>query len=230
MSLVARPGTTPWKRRLYLPGFRVKEAARYAGISPQTVSYWHRGREGTSATLPGRPPRAALSWMELIEVAIVAVMRQSGLSLQKIRRAREYAAQHLSSEYPFADYEFKTDGQGILLELDQVEPIGGKDKIIICDQDGQLAWKQIIKRRFETFDYQDDLVVRWHPAGRNSPILMDPRIGFGAPTVHGTPTWAIKGRYEAGETIDDIASDFEIEEPDVRIALEFEGENRIPIH
>jgi uncharacterized protein (DUF433 family) len=41
--------------------------------------------------------------------------------------------------------------------------------------------------------------------------------------VHGIPTWAIKGRYEAGEDIADIQADFSLEPPEIMAALEFEG-------
>ena len=77
--------------------------------------------------------------------------------------------------------------------------------------------------RFAEFDYEHEIVIRWHLAGRASQVMIDPRIAFGAPTVSGLPTWVILGRYNVGETIPEIAEDFEICESDIRDALAFEG-------
>ncbi len=67
------------------------------------------------------------------------------------------------------------------------------------------------------------MVVQWHVRGKASPILIDPQIAFGAPAINGVPTWAIKGRREAGETIDEIVDDFLLKREEVAAALEFEA-------
>ena len=223
-SLIAREGVDPWKRRLFLPAYRVKEAARYARTSPQTVSYWHRGSGGAFVpVLPNRQKGNPLSYLELVEVAFVAVMRSLGVSLQRIRKAREYLAQSFRVEYPFAVYQFMTDGHHILMDLEEIEPIVGKGKLIVTDAQGQLAWKHILSDRFDEFDYESGLATRWHLAGRDKPITIDPRIAFGSPVIHGVQTWVLRGRWEAGERIEDITEEFEIEFSEVRQALEFEG-------
>jgi uncharacterized protein (DUF433 family) len=92
-----------------------------------------------------------------------------------------------------------------------------------ADQEGQLAWETVIGRLRE-FEYEHEgIVLKWHVAGTGSPIIIDPRISFGTPTVHGTPTWIIKGRWDAGESDTDIAEDFQIGKDEVREALRFEG-------
>jgi uncharacterized protein (DUF433 family) len=78
-------------------------------------------------------------------------------------------------------------------------------------------------RKFTEFEYQNGLAVKWHVGGRNSHVLIDPRVSFGAPTVGGIATWALKGRWEAGESIEDIADDFGLEPAEVGHALKFEG-------
>ena len=52
---------------------------------------------------------------------------------------------------------------------------------------------------------------------------IDPRVAFGAPNVSGIPTWVIKGRYTAGETVADITEDFHLEATAIRDAWQFEG-------
>jgi uncharacterized protein (DUF433 family) len=209
----------PWRRRLYLPAYQIAEAARYAQITPQTVAAWHKIE---AAMLSKREKRAALTYFQLIEVAVVAAFRKVGVPLSRIRAAREYAAQSLKSEHPFAEYRFKEEAKHLWLDSSQLVDVK-PGTVIQADQEGQLAWEGIIGRLHE-FEYEHEgIVLKWHVAGIGSPIIIDPRISFGAPTVRGTPTWIIKGRYEAGESDSDIAEDFGIDKEAVRQALKFEG-------
>ncbi len=211
----------PWRRRLYLPNYQVREVARYAQISSDTVADWHKA--GTRKTLLSKDSKASLSYMQLIEVAVVAAFRKAGASLANIRSAREYVANQFGSEYPFAEYRFKSDGKRIVMELQDIDGEKGKGKILRPDQGGQLAWHLILGRLAE-FDYESQgIVIKWRVAGPKSPIIIDPRIAFGAPTVDGTPTWALSGRWNAGESVSEIADDFELKEELVREALIFEG-------
>jgi uncharacterized protein (DUF433 family) len=213
----------PWKRRLYLPAYQVSTAARYARVAPQTVTYWHYATAKVGPALPGKDRGARLSYLQLIEVAFVATFRRLGLSLQRIRNAREYAAQTLEAEFPFAQYRWKTEGMNLLLDLKQVDPSSSLDALIIANAAGQTAWTDLVSDRFLEFDYEGGMALKWHVAGRESPVLIDPRVSFGAPMVKGVATWALKGRHVAGEDINNIAEDFSLREEDVIAALAFEG-------
>jgi uncharacterized protein (DUF433 family) len=217
-TLVSERLDEPWRRRLFLPSYQIGEAAAYARISPQTVVAWHKIE---AALLAQREKRAALSYMQLIEVAVVAAFRKAGVSLKRIRAAREYAARNLKSEYPFAEYSFKEEGKHLWLDSGQIDVKPGT--VLSADQGGQLAWESVIGRLRE-FEYEKHgIVLRWHLAGPSSPIIIDPRISFGAPAVKGIPTWIIRGRWNAGESDSDIAADFGLKKDEVREALKFEG-------
>jgi uncharacterized protein (DUF433 family) len=214
-----------WRRRLVLPHYQVQEAAKYAKIDSGTVIRWQKGAAGDA--IAPRQRRVALSYMQLIELAVVAALRKEGVRLNRIRDAREYFAKTLQSEFPFAEYRFKTDGKGLF--NDYAEIVGskkGRGRLIRPDQGGQLAWETIIGRLKE-FDYENKRrVIRWHVGGEKSPVVIDPRVSFGAPIVRGTPTWAIKGRWESGETPDEIADDFGLRKAEVIDALLFEDVDR----
>jgi uncharacterized protein (DUF433 family) len=203
---------------MYLPSYQIREAADYAEISPQTVVAWHKI---DAALLAKREDRAALSYMQLIEVAVVAAFRKAGVSLKRIRAAREYAARVLRSEHPFAEFRFKEQAKHLYLDSAEVKDLK-PGTVLTADQGGQLAWESVIGRLRE-FEYEKEgIVLRWHVAGIGSPIIIDPRISFGAPAVKGTPTWVILGRWNAGESDTDIAEDFGIRTEEVREALKFE--------
>jgi uncharacterized protein (DUF433 family) len=224
-TLISERSSEPWRRRLYLPNYQIGEASRYADISPQTVAAWHKVTSSKKRpTLTLREKRAALSYMQLIEVAVVAAFRRSGISLKRIRDARDYISKQLNAEHPFAQYAFKTDGKHLLLDYQQIEGRKGQRKHLVADQGGQLEWDQIIGPLLKEFEYEHEgIVIRWHVGGPSSPIIIDPRHSFGAPIVNGTPTWVIKGRWNAGESDSDIADDFGLTKDQVREALKFEG-------
>lgn len=221
-SMGIKLNVAPWQGRLHLPAYQVGEAARYSGVSPRRVSYWHSGA-GKAPTLPGRPRGPGLSYYQLVEVAFVATFRNLGVSMKRIRQARNYAAQMLESEYPFAQYQWMTEGFHLLLDLSQLESDASVGRLVVADRQGQLAWQDVVSDRFHQFDYVDDTALVWHLSGRDSPVTIDPRVSFGAPNVKGIPTWVLKGRWDSGESIADIQDDFGLNMDEIRYSLQFEG-------
>jgi hypothetical protein len=137
-DLIAERGE-PWRRRMYLPNYQVGEASRYAHISPQTVAAWHKVVTGKAPTLSPKEKRAALSYVQLIEVAVVAAFRRTGISLPRIRDAREYISKQLHVDYPFARYQFKTDGKHLLLSYQQVRRCPERWIRLRCSRSGTAA-------------------------------------------------------------------------------------------
>jgi len=209
--------TEAWRKRLDIPNYQVGDAARYAHISPQTVSAWHKIEQ---RMLSERDKRARLSYLQLIELAVVAAFRKAKVPLTEIRAAREFVQKNLKSKYPFAEYKFKRYGKSLFTEYQGND----KHRLFKANEGGQLAWEEFIGPVLTAFDYEHEgIAVRWHVAGTGVPIVIDPRISFGAPSVKGTPTWIIKGRFDAGESDSAIAEDFDLDVTAVRAALKFEG-------
>ncbi|MCH8988185.1 MAG: DUF433 domain-containing protein [Chloroflexi bacterium] len=159
----------------------------------------------------------------MVEVAFVATFRALGVPLQRIRRAHIYASQVLRSENPFAEYQWLTEGYHVMLDLRDVDKDQQIGKLIVADRSGQIAWQEMVSERFAQFDYHEGLAVVWWVRGRQMPVTIDPRVAFGAPTVKGIPTWALRGRWRAGESITDIQDDFALAEEDIEHALQFEN-------
>ena len=129
------------------------------------------------------------------------------------------------TEFPFAEYRFKTDGYHLLMNLAEVEPVLPTDDLIVADVGGQLGWNTMMVDRLLEFDYDPEyeLALQWFAAGRQSQVIIDPRVSHGAPTVKGIPTWVLKGRWVAGESIVDIQEDFALGEAEIADGLRFEG-------
>lgn len=210
----------PWAKRLTIPNYPVGEAARYAQIKPATIRSWQKLRGAHAGAVGARDSGTPLSYLQLIEVAVVAACRKAGMSLKRIREAREFVGKQFGTDYPFAQYRFATDGKKLLLHHGS-GPTG--DVWLGANEGGQLAWDRIIGPSLKAFEYEYELAIRWHVAGHGSPVVIDPRVAFGAPNLHGLPTWLFKDRWQAGEPIQETASDLGIKVSDVRKALQFEG-------
>jgi uncharacterized protein (DUF433 family) len=215
-----------WRSRLFIPNYKIRDAARYAHLSSQTVASWHtKPGSNRKATLSAKENGAALSYLQLIEVAVVASFRKAGVSLKKIKTAREYLGKQLQAEHPFAEYRFKTDGKELWMDYAQFEAVSGDKTLLAASNNGQLAWTDIIGK-LQEFEYEDDgLAIKWHVAGVDQDIVIDPRVQFGAPAIDGVATWVFRGRWEAGEPLDEIADDFGVPNSAVLQALQFEGVN-----
>ena len=203
-----------WKERLGVPNYRVGEAARFAHTTGQTIRNWQRLGNRPSP-LGARESGKALSYLQLVELAIVAACRKAGMELPKIRASRAYLSEKFCNPHPFATQKLLTDGVDLMMECG--------DELLVTNMKGQLAWKKVIQDRLNEFVYLDNIAAQWRVAGNKSSVLIDPRIQFGRPSVRGIPTWIIAARHGAGEDIPAIAKDFGIPKSMVADALAFEG-------
>ena len=171
-----------------------------------------------------------LSYLELIEVAFVASFRSVGIPIKLIRSGSNHLALELKSVHPsvaelvhghpFVAHYFKEVGFGAFEELFSLAP----SSMIRTRVPGNTAWPSALESKFAELDYDHDygIAVRWYLASKESRVAIDPRIAFSNPMVSGLPTWAIKGRCEAGYTIQEISREYEIDEVATRDALAFE--------
>lgn len=207
-----------WRDRLTVPTYGVGEAARYARTSASNVNRWFKDPQ---LRLPVKARGGELSYLQLIEVAFMAACRKAGVKMSAVKETRAYVQNKLGIENPFATLRFKTDGQSLIFDLAQIMPeeVG---KLVHTNLGGQLEWNEIVSSLLQEFDYEGSLAVRWRVAGAGSPIIIDPRISFGAPSVRGVATWLLKARYLAGEPIRETAKDFGLRVSNVKEALHFE--------
>jgi uncharacterized protein (DUF433 family) len=215
-----------WKSRLTTPAYRVGEAAAYAHLSPQTVAAWHRARsEGRKAMLKEKDQRVGLSFLQLIELAVVAEMRRAGLKVSEIARARDWFTRSTGLQYPFAQLRFKTDGAEILQDVDAPLRDDDVEKLISANHGGQYVWRDLLSKRLKEFNYDEETgaVTVWKVAGADKPILIDPKVAFGAPHVRGVKTGILKAHWLSGEDVSDLVEDFDLSAEEVIEALKFEG-------
>ena len=212
-----------WRDRLEVPAYNVTEAAGYSKVASSTVARWESVRSNRGNLLSVREKGMTLSFLQLIEIAVVARLRKQGVKLAAIARARRWFSERLDGEYPFALESFKTDGVDILQEYHDEAGEVVPDRLVAANESGQLIWRDFIQSRLVEFSYDRGLAVSWQVAGVHSNVVIDPRLSFGAPTVNGLMTRRIRSEWEAGNTPAEISDDLGLDLASINEALSFEG-------
>lgn len=167
-----------------------------------------------------------LSFLDLIELFVVKGMNdEMGLSIQSIRRAAAYLMEHHSGlEHPLASRRLETDGKDLFLRLGHER--SAKADLINVSRRGQAVFGQVVKIYLRKIDFnrKTTLAERWWPLGRSVPVVLDPKIAFGAPhvVVGGIPTRALYGPISAGDDERVVANWFDVSLKEVRAAVQFE--------
>lgn len=201
-----------------------REAARLVGETPQHVFRWTRGSGPTEPLWLARyqflEDSTEISFLDLVEVRVVAAMRRSGISLQSIRYAISFAQKALGIERPLSSREFKTDGSELL--MDAVED-DGEFVSLSRKRPGQKVFKDIISQSLSDLEYEGDYVARWRPKGFKS-VIIDPARNFGDPLIdeYGISTSALFRESEQFQDIRYISKTYEIPSQTVKAAIAFE--------
>lgn len=221
------------------------EASRLLGMTAQRISRWVCGYR-YSWTLDGAVQRArqppviktdlprldsalAISFLELMELRVVKAFIDLGVPLQTVRVAWDHARAAFRTEHPFANRRVYVDEGRIFMPTDDRRPLSAVLEVSSRRQPFQLIAGRIFLQSAEDVDFnrQTRLARRWWPLGLGTPIILDPRIAFGAPVVESTGIRTeIIALYARGRSPSQVANAFEIDDNRVRAALRFETQLR----
>lgn len=210
--------------------YTLAEAARYLRLPGATLRSWVVGRPYPKAgsagrfqplikPSSGRPP--VLSFWNLIEAHVLRSLRtEHGVSLKDLRTAIRYAERELNIERLLLNKELCTQAGKVFLDR--------YGELINLSASGQLAMRKIFDEHLKRVEWGNwQFPVRLYPfvsvgepiAGK--PIAIDPTIAFGRPVLlrRGISTSAIAERINAGETVRDLAADYELEQSEIEQAI-----------
>ena len=181
--------------QLTRPAYAVAEAGRLAGLAAARVRRWLRGYEYAHGdTIRGRPPvlrsRPAgstyASFLDLVDLLFVKRFLDHGVSLQKVRRALDEARELLGTDR-FARQTFFTDDRSIFLRLQEGDAGDRGDAILELMSGGQWVIAPLIRELAQQIEFEslEGLAMRWYPLGRNRPVVLDPMVAYGAPSIVG---------------------------------------------
>ena len=211
--------------RLELPLYGLSEAALYLRVPIKTLEYWAFGRKPISPVIKAasKQPRA-LSFMNLLECHVLASMRSFyDLRLPKIRRAVAHLNKTSGFRHPLIEEPLYTNRIDVLIK--QI------DKLVNLSRDGQLVISEIVEAHLERVEYDKTIgafkfypFVRERSAGEPKLIVINPFLGFGKPVIAGTgiSTAVIASRFNARESVPDLAKEYGLETEQIEEAIRWE--------
>lgn len=214
--------------RFQTPLYTVPEAARFLGVPTSTLSTW---AHGYTRRPPGRrpvkgepiltavrtPPRhPEIPFVGLVEGMVAAAFREAGVSMQHIRKALTVLEDEIGIEHALASRKLYTDGARILFDYASAE---GDDETLTVVLSGQRVFHEIIRGYLERISYaKDNWAARLVLPITVEPVVeVDPKRAFGQPLFirGGAPMDDVLDRFRAGEPLEEVAKDFDLETGDV---------------
>lgn len=214
------------------PAYTVAEAARYLKLPQATLRTWVVGRDYPVAEGQGRfkalikPARGnppLLSFYNLIEAHVLRALRtEHGVSIKALRDSITYAEKTLKLERLLLSEDLRTHGGRVLLDH--------YGQLIELSASGQIAIRKALEDHLARIEWDRwKFPVRLYPyptpaLDGSRTIAIDANIAFGRPVMvsRGVSTHAIAERLDAGESVADLAADYDLTPGEIEQAALYE--------
>ena len=212
-----------------LPAYSVAEVAHYLNLPRSTVRYWATGKDSSPALIEVADIEpVALSFLNLVELHVLAAIRRKhAVPMPKVRRAIDYLRENTQDEsdklHPLISKQLQTDGLDLFIEQ--------YGRLVNISSAGQLAMRVIIEAALRRIERdRRGIPIKLYPFTRSNindapaMVVIDPSLSAGRPVITGTglATEIIAERYKAGETVAELAEDYDREEAEIEEAIRCE--------
>jgi uncharacterized protein (DUF433 family) len=213
--------------------YGIAEAAGLLGLRSDRTRAWLDGYERQGVSYPPvirleHTGMEMVTWGEFVELGYLREYRRKGVPLQRLRPVIDELRREFATPYPLATSRPYVYGKELVLEFQ--ERAGLPAAIAIVVRSGQQLLLTDEARRFFSKVEFDHAGVgearRLLPAGQASPVVIDPLVRFGRPSVSGVATERLWELFDAGETLDEIAKGYELDVHLVRAAVAYEEQLR----
>lgn len=188
------------------------ETSSYLEIPYSTLTSWLNGKAAGAplihAVEPTRKRQPSIPFIAVAEAHVLRSLRTLGLRMSEIREAAAAVRDAFDTPYGLVSKRIATDGVDIFVE----HGLGDLRRA----RDGQAPIQEVVAQylRYLTWEADDDFPssLQLSQYGETVPVVIDPRFGRGLPVVEANrvPVQAITDLWEAGETVEDIAYDFDM--------------------
>jgi uncharacterized protein (DUF433 family) len=213
--------------------YTLAEAAHYLRLPLATLRSWVLGRQyptaGGGGEFPAmirpasrRPP--LLSFSNLVEAHVLRSLRaEHVVPVKALRSALLYAEKALGIERLLLRPELRAHAGKVFLDR--------YGELIDLSASGQLAMRKLFEEHLKRIEWDSSkFPIRLYPfvspaaPTEACPIVIDPRIAFGRPVVvrKSIATSTIAERIDAGETMQELAEDYDLGLSDVEQAILYE--------
>lgn len=221
------------------PAYSVAEASHYLRMPEETLRSWVLGRWYPAGGERKRsrplirlddPEGRYLSFINLVEAHVLAAIRRGyRVKLPKVRTALDYVRGQFGVERPLIDETFQTDGLDLFVER--------YGSLINASLKGQEEMREMLSLYLERIERNaQGFPIRLFPFTRRTEseaglksdpriVVMNPSVSFGRPVIAGTgiPVSSIYERYQAGDSVADLAQDFRLETGAIEEAIRCEA-------
>jgi uncharacterized protein (DUF433 family) len=216
------------------PAYTFAEAAHYLNIPASTLRVWCLGRTYPSADkqrAPLRPlftkdgrPGEGLSFLNLVEAHVLASIRRfHNITPARVRRSLDFVQRRFKTDRPLIDIQFQTNGINLFVEH--------LNQLVNVSDAGQIEMAELIRAHLKRIERDPHgvpiklyLITRPGYPGDAARVVVDPLVSFGRPVLagRGVPTGVLADRFKAGDTLQDLADDFETTPAEIEEAIRCE--------
>jgi uncharacterized protein (DUF433 family) len=193
-----------------VPIYGLTEAAQYLRVPLNTLRYWvHGGGPVPPLIRLASSEPSRLSFMNLLECYMLSSMRAIyDVRIPKVRKSLATLAKYVQHRHPLVEQAFQTDRRDLF-----IEHVG---RIVNLSKDSQILIPGVMELYLERIERDPKGLFKLYPfvMERTSKeprlILINPAVGFGKPVIAGTgiSTAVISSRFNARESVPDLASEY----------------------
>jgi uncharacterized protein (DUF433 family) len=203
-------------------------AARLLRVPPATLHYWLEG--GTRRSKTYKPVireeatgSLTVTWAEFVEAGLLRQYRSKhNVPMLELRTFIDRLRDRMGAPYPLAHYRPYVGDRRLIFEA-QNEAKLGADFALVAEVSGQYILTSPSQEFFKRVTWEGDIAARLRPdANAESPVIIDPDVRSGRPSVGGISTEILWEQADAGEDERDLAETYGLTVTQVRWALAYE--------
>lgn len=206
-------------------------AARLLRVPPATLHYWlEGGSQRNKVYKPVLREQATgmnrVTWAEFIEAGLLRqYRRRHNVPMVELRAFIDSLRQGLGVPYPLAHALPFISGQKLVVEAQENTNLDA-DFALVATVGGQYILTPTAQEFYERVTWENDVASQWRPdPNPGSPVVVDPDVRGGSPSVGGISTEILREQDVAGEDEPDLAATFGLSLAQVRWALAYEMAN-----
>jgi uncharacterized protein (DUF433 family) len=200
--------------------YSIAEAAQYLGLPYSTLQSWvspGAEREPLVTSLPRKGYEASIPFIGFTEAFVLQAARRAGVPRTRIRPGVEAVKAELGLEHALASKLLYTDGAELLVRY------AAEDDDLEVARTRQRQLTKTVKDQLLLITYAGDgYAARLQLPGYGpAEVIVDPAVAFGYPVVKGKGARVqdVLDRFWAGESLREIAYDFDLNEEAVEALL-----------
>lgn len=209
--------------------YTMAAAARLLRVAPGTLHYWLEGGQRDGKTYqPVIREKATgsrkVTWAEFVEAGLLREYRKGlNVPMFELRNFIGALRDRLDVPYPLAHAQPWVAGRRLVWQAQQESQLAAAGFGLVAEVTGQYLLLPAAQAFYERVTWRDDIAAQWRPDEYDdSPVIIDPGVRFGSPTVRGIRTEILWEHSQGGEDEDDLADMYGLSVAEVRRALAYE--------